>query len=160
MLASCLCLGLVSCGKPAPEAPPPPSNSGNSYSGEKAVKVREETLVELLAVSDSVKKSLREHRDSESPDSIVRDLESLRPRLEYIRMQNSMLPTDHRRVILGNLAVATNELKDDLNDLIEKYPGNDPLIEEVVYLQKRLSPISRSSLRLRRASRVAATPSS
>ncbi|MDF1814600.1 MAG: hypothetical protein P1V20_20510, partial [Verrucomicrobiales bacterium] len=106
----------------------------------------EKTVVELLAVKEGVKQSIDEHLQANTLDTVVSDLESFRPRLEYIHMQTSRLPKSEQMIVRGNLAVATNQLEKDLLAMLAKSPGNDDLAMEIAHIRKQLSPIPLDSM--------------
>lgn len=139
-------LGVCSCGKKEPEAPVQPAEVVHKFSGKEAAEVREQTIIELLAIKKGVKQSIVESRTAKRNDSFVRDLESLRPRLEYIHMQMKRLPKSEQMVVRGNLAVTTNQLERELKDIIAQDPANDDLAVEVAHLRKQLSPIPLASV--------------
>lgn len=131
----------TACGKKESPEPTQQTTEVSTYSGEKAVKVRKETIIELLAIKKNVKTAVSENREKGTVDSFMTEVKALRPRLEYIKMQSSMLPESERKIIRGELAVATNQLEKDLTEILNKQPGNDDLAMEVVKLRKQLSPI-------------------
>ena len=136
----------VSCDKKEVSEPAPPVKDPLQYTGEKAVKVRKETLIELLAIKTGVKDTIAEHHKTQTLDGIVKELASYRSRLDYIRMQTQMLPKEERMVIYGNLAVATKQLEKDLLSILARAPGNDDLAVEIDNLRKKLSPIPLASI--------------
>lgn len=131
----------TACGKKQTPEPIQPQEEVSTYSGEKAIEVRKETIIELLAIKENVKTAVSENREQATVDSFMTEVKALSPRLEYIKMQSSLLPERERKIIRGELAVATNQLKKDLNEILSKQPGNDELVVEVVNLRRQLSPI-------------------
>ena len=51
--------------------------------------IRDETINELLSIKSEVRKTIDENNQAESLDGFITDLESLRPRLEYIHMRTA-----------------------------------------------------------------------
>lgn len=137
---------LSACSEPNRIDESSPSEKASFYQGEEATRVREETIIELLAVKESVQQSIEINRDRADFPALVSDLETLRQRLEYIKTQTSMLPQSERRVILGNLAVATNQLREDLDAILEAAPGDDDLAMEIANLRQQLDPIELAAM--------------
>lgn len=144
--SACAALLITSCSKEDPGQTTIPDAPVAGYSGEKAVEVREETVIELLAIKDGVKETIEEHRKAKSLDTFVSALESFRPRLEYVHMQTKMLPKQEQMVVHGNLAVATNQLEKELLSMLAKAPGNDSLAMEIASIRENLSPIPLGSV--------------
>lgn len=145
-LAVFAALTCVSCGDKPLELPQERPDELQDYTGEKAVQIRESTVEELLSIKSEVRESLSLHQETSDFDSFVSDLESFRPRLEYIHMQMRRLPKVEQMVVLGSLAVATNHLEKDLLAMLAKSPGNDSLAMEVANLREQLSPIPLGSM--------------
>jgi hypothetical protein len=146
IVAAVISLSVTSCGKKDIEESVEIPETSITYTGDKATEMREQTIIELLAVKDGVKKTLAQHQEADSMDTFVKDLESLRPRLEYIRMQTSMLPKKEQMIVLGNLAVTTNQLEKELLSMLAKSPGNDDLAVEIANVREKLSPIPLGSV--------------
>lgn len=145
-LLPALLLVLNGCSGPDTADEPSSTEAIPSYQGEEATKARKETIVELLAIKETVQRSIESNRERTDLSEFVSELESLRPRLEYIKMQTSMLPKTEQRVILGNLAVATNQLQKDLDAILAAAPGDDDLAMEIANLRQQLNPIDLASL--------------
>ena len=138
---------LASCGDGNVEKiAPPVTPDAVVYTGEKAVKVRKETIIELLAIKKGIHRTIAENRKEFAPERLISDLESMRPRLEYVQMQTSMLPKQEQMIVRGNLAVATNQLEKELLAMLEKQPGNDDLAVEIANVRRQLSPIPLRSM--------------
>ena len=147
---ACLLLSLTSCDKKeAPEGVDPPVAKlvePVTYSGEKAIEVREKTIIELLAIKKGVKRAIREHPENLSIDKLINELESLRPKLAMIHRETGKLPKKEQMVIYGNLAVASNQLEKGLSELLAASPGNDELAVQIANIRESLSPIPLGSL--------------
>lgn len=141
-----LLLLLYGCSEPNPPGAPAPTGTAIIYQGEEATQVRKETIIELLAVKESVRQSIEINRERTEFSALVEDLETLRPRLEYIKMRTAMLPQAEQRVILGNLAVTTNQLQSDLDAIPAAAPGDDDLAMEIANLRQQLNPIDIAAL--------------
>ena len=113
-------LPVSSCDKkevPQEVAPPVPKVvEPVTYEGEKAVEVREKTVIELLAIKKGVQGMIgsQNQREDLSIDKLIRELESLRPKLARIHRETARLPKEEQMVVYGNLAVASNQLEKDL----------------------------------------------
>lgn len=141
-MLSCLFAILVttSCEK-AEEKKPAPDTRPFSYSGKKAAQVRQQTVDEIVAVKNELKKSIVSSIEKEDLSSLISDLDTLRPRLEYIQMETAMLPKNEQYVVRGTLAVATNQLERDLRELLAHDPANDELVLKIAHLRNQLSPL-------------------
>ncbi len=131
-------LALTGCGSPEPL---PAANDLPLFTGEAAARVRDETVAELLAISDDLREALRRSREESDFNGLAADLASVRPRIDYVRMRAAQLPEEERMVIRGNLAVATNRLREEWDAAIESQPWNDDLAMEIAHLRGQLSPL-------------------
>jgi hypothetical protein len=139
---------LVSCGDQEVTAPPTPPTPPVLVETmpQKDAQIRDETINDLLLVKSDVRKTIDENNHAKSLDGFITDLESLRPRLEYIHLRTATLPKKEQMVVRGNLAVITNQLEKDLLAILAKAPGNDDLAVEIAHLREQLSPIPLSSI--------------
>ncbi len=136
---------LVSCGEKEVSLPSTPVDSLAAIT-EKETQIRDEAISDLLSIKSEVRKAIDENINLESVKGFITDLESFRPRLEYIHMRTANLPEKEQMVIRGNLAVITKQLEKDLLAILAKAPGNDDLAVEISHLREQLSPIPLSSM--------------
>ena len=154
ILRACLLLSIVSllasCGKEVSAPPPTQPDSHDpedrKYTGKEAIEVREKTVIELLAIKNDAQIALERHPKELSMESLISELEGLRPRLESIHRESARLPKKEQMVIYGNLAVTNNQLEKKLLSVLAMSPGNDELALQIASIREGLLPIPLGSV--------------